>query len=84
MELIKSIPLSIRNTKDRLVWHFEWNGKFSVRSAYHLARHDTVLMGVESGRLSLSRGEELLWKRLWGARIPGKVKICIWRAVLES
>lgn len=48
VELIQSIPLSCRSINDRLIWHHEKNGRFSVLSAYHVARQDVSLMGVET------------------------------------
>ena len=36
-EAIKSIPLSVRSPPDKLVWAETTNGKFTVKSAYHLA-----------------------------------------------
>ena len=37
-ELIKSIPLSIRDRDDAVVWSREQNGKFTVRSAYKMLK----------------------------------------------
>lgn len=31
-----SIPLSMQMVADRRIWHFECDGKFYVRSAYHM------------------------------------------------
>ena len=38
VEVIQSIPLSIRRMSDRQVWHYEHNGIFLVKSAYYLAK----------------------------------------------
>lgn len=38
VNLIRSIPLSIRDAKDELTWHYEANGTFSIKIAYHVAR----------------------------------------------
>lgn len=35
--LILKIPLSMRNAEDRLVWHYDSKGVFSVKSGYHVA-----------------------------------------------
>ncbi|KAL0428307.1 UNVERIFIED_CONTAM: hypothetical protein Slati_3005500 [Sesamum latifolium] len=62
IEYILSIPLSRVGEEDQLVWHYSKNGKFSVRSAYHLAcslevkpcsssvRQLNLLGGVSFGR----------------------------------
>jgi hypothetical protein len=35
-ELIANIPLSMRRQADFWAWHYECNGVFFVRSAYHM------------------------------------------------
>lgn len=37
VEIIARIPLSLRQANDRLVWHFDKKGLFSVKSAYHMS-----------------------------------------------
>lgn len=37
-DLIKSIPISIGEREDKLVWHYTKDRIFSVRNAYHLHR----------------------------------------------
>ncbi|XP_024162452.1 uncharacterized protein LOC112169623 [Rosa chinensis] len=37
VEAILAIPLSSRQPEDRLTWHFERKGMFTVKSAYHFA-----------------------------------------------
>ena len=34
VETICSIPISVRNTEDTLIWHFHPRGEFTVNSAY--------------------------------------------------
>lgn len=86
MELIRGLPLSLRDTADRKVWHFEQHRKLTVRSTYHVARGLNVANGegVASFSSSSSFIGEKLWKKLWNACVPGKVKICVWRACLNS
>ncbi|XP_062028303.1 uncharacterized protein LOC133744174 [Rosa rugosa] len=68
-EAILHIPLS-----SRLVWKFERNGVFSVRTAYRYSfstspcRRPFDLM-VNGG----------FWKKLWKVLIPNAAKIFIWR-----
>ncbi|CAL2232313.1 unnamed protein product [Prunus armeniaca] len=42
VELIRSIPLSLRRVKDNLIWHLDKKGQFTVKSAYHVARRRTM------------------------------------------
>ncbi|XP_062021454.1 uncharacterized protein LOC133738034 [Rosa rugosa] len=77
-ERILCIPLRRSATHDQLSWGPETRGHFSVKSAYWIARQQ-VLGNVLT---STSQGDPYieLWKRLWKAKVPGKVQICVWRA----
>ena len=76
VSFISSIALSVRVCPDKLIWHYEKKGFFSTKSAYHLCR--TTLHQVHSS----SEGDAYVpfWKKLWFAKVPGKIKIHIWRA----
>lgn len=79
LEAIKSIPLSYRRTKDKLISHYDKCGLFSVKSAYHVARRWTLPVKFT---LSSSNGDPLfesLWDKLWTANVPSKVKMIAWR-----
>lgn len=86
MELIRSLLFSMQNVEDRQIWHYEQNGKFSVRSTYHVARCINFSNGdgVTTSSSSSNFAREKLWKKLWSACVPGKVKICVWFACLGS
>lgn len=80
VEAIQSIPLSVGDVEDRIIWHYERNGKYSVRSAYQVAQgiiesHGNDAAGSSS---SFSGVGERFWKKLWNANVPGKVKIGAW------
>ncbi|PON81778.1 LOW QUALITY PROTEIN: hypothetical protein TorRG33x02_223890 [Trema orientale] len=36
MEVVKTIPLSIRDREDKMIWHYKENGSYTVRSGYNL------------------------------------------------
>ena len=76
-EIILSIPLSISMPLDRLVWATTPNGKFTVKSAYWLAMdmHNAKQEGT-----SEASGQQQLWKSVWGAVVPNKIKSFVWRA----
>ena len=80
VDLIRGIPLSLRNVADRRVWHYDLHGKFTVLSAYHVARRiiATTGEGHAGSHSATSNSREKLWKKLWSACVPGKVKICVW------
>jgi len=77
VDSILSIPLSTTLPADRLVWIAAANRKFSVKSAYHLARSRDRNGGGESSDPS---GMHRFWQRLWKERIPSKVRNFGWRA----
>ena len=66
VDLISVIPLSLRDDEDHRVWHYERNGKFTVRSAYHVARGLNVanVEGVAGSSSSSSFVGEKFWKKL--------------------
>ena len=75
---ILSIPLSRRLCADRLIWHYDITGVFTVKSAYKLSV--AFLHGFVSTGSSILSHVMSLWKRIWSAKILGKVKVHIWRA----
>ena len=79
---IKSIPLSVCFPSDRLVWAKTANGKFTVKSAYHLAvRISFSKNGGSALDCSLMRR---FWRSLWRLPIPHKVRHFAWRACREA
>ena len=81
MEIIKQIPLSIRSPRDKLIWTGTSNGKFSVRSAYH------ILLGEansSSGSSSSGRSSDRhLWSNIWSSQVQPKIRLFMWRACLD-
>lgn len=72
---IINIPLSMRLPADKLVWNWEKDGEYSIRSAYLL---------LCDAKARLQRGpsnpqRDKLWKEIWRAPIPNKIKNFIWR-----
>ncbi|KAM1143373.1 hypothetical protein ACFX2B_031908 [Malus domestica] len=76
VELIQRIPLSLRDIADCRVWHYDRHGRFTVRSAYHVAQGIMAASGegVEGSHSYTSNNVEKLWKKLWTACVPGKVE----------
>lgn len=74
---ILNIPISLRLPGDCLtcIWHWEKDGNFSVRSAYHLLCDAKDRNLPESFELC-DRG---LWKNIWKAPVPNTVKNFLWR-----
>ncbi|XP_058776145.1 uncharacterized protein LOC131650453 [Vicia villosa] len=72
---VAGIPLSTELGKDLLIWNAEKHGDFSVKTAYHhlSASRRNNRPGSSSSDL------DPLWKPLWKAPIPNKIKEFIWR-----
>lgn len=78
MEKVKRIPLCGYPDTDRLVWHYNSNGEFTVKSGYlAMSREESGSDGLQCG---FSRG----LKRLWGLKIPSKIKIYTWRMIFNA
>uniref|UniRef100_A0A2N9GPD6 Uncharacterized protein n=1 Tax=Fagus sylvatica TaxID=28930 RepID=A0A2N9GPD6_FAGSY len=80
-EAILKIPLSERVQEDKIFWFDTRDGKYSVRSGYKLLLKDARVFQAESSR---HWDPDPLWKRIWGASVPTKVKSFLWRACHDS
>ncbi|KAL4627161.1 hypothetical protein ACB092_05G147900 [Castanea dentata] len=78
VEAILSIPLSVNGARDKIEWVENRNVRFSVRSAYKVAKEG----GLDVEVVSCSSPSKLkrVWKGLWGMNIPNKVKHFAWKA----
>ena len=76
-EAIYRIPLSQRDVSDSIIWLYNKNGKFSVKSAYNVARRIQGSGDVESSRDCAGKK---IWPVLWKLRILNKIKVFGWRA----
>ena len=76
---ILQIPITPRR-EDCVAWHYNINGMFSVKSAYHdqwrnkFGARQAVAQGSETS-------ERQVWRKLWKLQVPGKIKIFGWRAL---
>ncbi|KAJ8769655.1 hypothetical protein K2173_005258 [Erythroxylum novogranatense] len=69
---ILSIPFSMFNTNDSLLWHHERNGIYTVKSGYRISRYEH---GTRIG------ANDVLWKRVWELQVPPKLRDFMWRAL---
>jgi hypothetical protein len=65
-------------------WPHARFGKYTVRSAYHLAHEDHFAVdrsksGLGSSSTTLDSVDSKLWKKLWESKAPGKMIITMWR-----
>ncbi|KAK2650221.1 hypothetical protein Ddye_017710 [Dipteronia dyeriana] len=64
--MILSIPVRVPCAQDSLMWHFEQNRQYSVKSDYHLGCSLDV---------TTSSSEESTWHDLWGRRCLKDVRL---------
>jgi hypothetical protein len=72
---ILNIPLSWRLPNDNLIWHWERDGNFSVRSAHHMIKEAETMNTPEAS----SANNHLIWRAIWKLKTPQKIKKIIWR-----
>jgi hypothetical protein len=78
---ILQIPLNSHGFDDFVAWHSNRNGRFTVRSAYHLQWRHTFGPRANQLALPVSSIHNSVWKELWRLKIPSKIKIFAWRAL---
>lgn len=74
--MIHSIPLSGMLPPDQLMWHYDAKGAFSVKSAYKVAND----MRDQPSTSNQSIPAALMWNSIRKVNVPGKIKMCVWRA----
>ena len=82
--LIMSIPLSLFGPLDELIWMKAPKGIFKTKSAYFVARSCSEICDDIPNGSAMTAEIQFLWKALWRAKVPCKVKICIWRSCLNA
>ncbi|XP_075654704.1 uncharacterized protein LOC142624852 [Castanea sativa] len=83
-EIIKSIPLSIRQPSDSLIWTKNRAGTFTVRSAYFLQKEIEEAATRNGASSSSTSRFNSFWNSVWSSLIPPKIKCFIWRACKDS
>ncbi|XP_042969054.1 uncharacterized protein LOC122301733 [Carya illinoinensis] len=79
--LISRMTISPCRSQDVLKWRYSDNGKFSVRSAYHL---QGTMMEDRRGQSSTQPQLSSFWKKIWGIQAPQATMSFMWRASRES
>lgn len=77
---IISIPISHRLPGDKLIWHWEKDSHYSVRSANHILLEDKYkdVLGPSHSLHSA------MWKEIWHAPLPNKIRNFLWRLAKDN
>lgn len=72
---VLNIPISQRLPEDTLIWHWERDGMYSVKTAYHMLceEYENLQPGPSSAP------DKQLSKAIWHAPLPNKLKNFLWR-----
>jgi hypothetical protein len=77
-DIILSLPI-LQGNENRLIWHFDKRGQFSVRSAYKVSRDAIVRDDSRNGGQGGSAmTDHLIWEKLWKLHCPNKIKHFLW------
>ncbi|KAL0292312.1 UNVERIFIED_CONTAM: hypothetical protein Sradi_6994400 [Sesamum radiatum] len=68
---------------DHLCWHYEKNGRYSVKSGYRLL-HQGLAPFVHGRGTGLTSYQVANWKFIWKAKVPPKVRLFVLRAFRSS
>jgi hypothetical protein len=83
-EEVLKVRLTERAEEDFIVWHFERSGVFTVKSAYRLAMDSDPDARRAEGSSSSPDGSRSLFKQIWSANLPPKVRIFAWKLMHEG
>ncbi|CAN6555410.1 unnamed protein product [Malus baccata var. baccata] len=80
IKAILEIPLGDPTLKYRLVWPFEKNRAYSVKSGYHWALSMThIHRNVNPHRSDMIPTQ--LWKCMWSLEVPQKIRVFMWKSL---
>lgn len=73
--------------KDKLVWHFERNDGYTVKSEYHIARQIRRITS-KSNSADLCPNSlyiiEVFWRKTWSINLSSKLSIFLWSMLSEK
>ncbi|KAL2894080.1 hypothetical protein RDABS01_009989, partial [Bienertia sinuspersici] len=77
LNLLRDFHLPCFPCDDMWAWKGSKDGNFSVKSAYYMAVGEYTKGSPSSSKC----GEQVVWKKIWRANIPPKVRNFAWRFV---
>jgi hypothetical protein len=83
IEEVRKIML-LDQAEDTIAWFYERTGVFSVRSAYKLAVAMENRGDHQEGSSERFDGSQPLYKGIWAAKVPPKVRVFAWRLAQDG
>jgi hypothetical protein len=84
IEAILKVEIPKKESEDRVAWHHEPNGIFSVKSAYRLALSLKHANRDDSSCSTQRDGDRKIWNCIWKSNVPPKVRIFGWRVATDT
>ncbi|XP_058006723.1 uncharacterized protein LOC131182096 [Hevea brasiliensis] len=81
---ILSIPIASSGFVDSLVWHFERNGRYSIRLGYKLLVNLERRVIRDDQSTNSYFFPPRLWVKTWGLQIQPKIKVFLWKAIFNA
>ncbi|GKD17719.1 reverse transcriptase, partial [Tanacetum coccineum] len=75
--IIRNIPISQTGSTDKLVWHFDAKGHYTVKSGYKQA----ILAKTFSCEESSAAPSTSFWKQFWKTPTQLKVRLFLWKVI---
>ena len=75
---MKAIPLNPQDPHDKIIWDGAKFREYTVKSGYSLLKQQ---IRVEVGEPSNPNSSKALWRAIWTANIPNKIKVFNWRVL---
>lgn len=69
--------------EDFIAWHYDKEGMFTVRSAYKIGLLEQLRSNNLGASSSHEEGVRALWKHIWSAPVPQKIRVFAWRLALD-
>ena len=73
------LKIPLRVVQDLIEWIHTKNGKYSVKSCYHMAKQ-LKLDDCNDGECLSQRVLNLIWTKIWKANVSNKIKVFAWKA----
>ena len=77
VEIIRKIPLSLKESEDIRYWPLTHDEHYSCKSGYNFLKAKAKLVPIE---IEPNQDKES-WKRVWSLQVPNKVKNMLWRSL---